>query len=400
MSWYGWRPYVPVAVRRARAWSKMEKLRKKGVCIQPVEIEGRKLARSFWGQAWCDHLEKFSDYANRLPRGRTYVRNGSVCHLEIAEGSVKAMVSGSELYNVNIEIKRLPDKKWAQVKKRCAGQIGSLLELLQGKLSKSVMAVVTDRDHGLFPNPGEISLHCSCPDWAVMCKHVAAVLYGVGTRLDEMPDLLFLLRGVDQEELITAEAGLAALSGGSRTDGAMRIAESELSHLFGIEMTEQEEGAPRKPALKRAVSGNTKNKPMPRARTPKAKRKPLAKMKDVSKTEGKPRKRKGKDRTGTAGEETRPAAATGKSIAKAKKAAPVAPKKLGVTGKTVARLRKKMKITKAQFARILEVRPVTISNWENSEGPLNMRARTQKAWDTISNLTKKEAEALLKGLAQ
>jgi uncharacterized Zn finger protein len=195
MGWYGWRPYVPVAVRQARALKKMEKLSKKGLCIQPVEIAGRKIAQSFWGQAWCDHLEKFSDYANRLPRGRTYVRNGSVCHLEIAEGAVKAMVSGSELYNVNIEIKKLPDKKWASVKKRCAGQIASLLELLQGKLSKSVMAVVTDRDQGLFPHPGEISLHCSCPDWAVMCKHVAAVLYGVGARLDDKPDLLFLLRG-------------------------------------------------------------------------------------------------------------------------------------------------------------------------------------------------------------
>ena len=139
MSWYGWRPYVRVAVRQARALNKMEKLRKKGICIQPVEIEGRQIARSFWGQAWCDHLEKFSDYENRLPRGRAYVRNGSVCHLEIAEGAVKAMVSGSDLYHVNIEIKKLPGKKWGQVKNRCAGQIGSLLELLQGMLDQKAL---------------------------------------------------------------------------------------------------------------------------------------------------------------------------------------------------------------------------------------------------------------------
>jgi uncharacterized Zn finger protein len=384
MSWYGWRPYVPVAVRRARAWSKMEKLRKKGVCIQPVEIEGRKLARSFWGQAWCDHLEKFSDYANRLPRGRTYVRNGSVCHLEIAEGSVKAMVSGSELYNVNIEIKELPAKKWAQVKKRCAGQIGSMLELLQGKLSKSVMAVVTDRDQGLFPNPGEISLHCSCPDWAVMCKHVAAVLYGVGARLDEKPDLLFLLRGVDQEELITAEVGLEAVSSGSQADGAMRIAESEISHLFGIEMTEEEKSAPKKAAAKRAVSGAGKKKPAPRARTAKAKLKPAPKMKDVPKSTAKPSKKKLKDRARPAGEGTRSSAATRKSLAKAKEAMPVAPKKREVTGKTVANLRKKMNMTKAQFARLIEVSPATIGNWEKSEGPLNLRATTRKAWEKVS----------------
>src|SRR4030042_4968043 len=111
MSWYAWKPYVPVAVRQPRALNKKEKLRKKGLCIQPVEIEGRQIARSFWGQAWCDHLEKFSDYENRLPRGRAYIRNGAVCHLEIGEGAVKAMVSGSELYNVNIEIKKLPGTK-------------------------------------------------------------------------------------------------------------------------------------------------------------------------------------------------------------------------------------------------------------------------------------------------
>jgi uncharacterized Zn finger protein len=382
MDWYGWRPYVPVAARRARAWSKMEKLRKKGVCIQPVEIAGRKIAQSFWGQAWCDHLEKFSDYANRLPRGRTYVRNGSVCHLEIAQGTVNAMVSGSELYNVNIEIKKLPAKKWENVKKRCAGQISSLLELLQGKLSKSVMAVVTDRDQGLFPNPGEISLHCSCPDWAVMCKHVAAVLYGVGARLDEKPDLLFLLRGVDHEELITEEAGIAAVSSVSRTDGAMRIAESELSHLFGIEMTEEEEGAPKKTAAKRVVSARKVKKPIPRTLTRKLRSRPS--QKKAPKATAKPAKKKVKDRARPAGEGTRSSAATRKSLAKAKEAMPVAPKKRVVTGKTVANLRKKMNMTKAQFARLIEVSPATINNWENSERPLNLRARTQKAWEKVS----------------
>ena len=240
MSWYSWRPYVPVAARRARSLSKMEKLRKKGLDIQPVKIEGRKIARTFWGQAWCDHLEKFSDFANRLPRGRTYVRNGSVCHLQIAAGEVKAMVSGSELYNVSIAVKKLPAKKWAEFKKTCAGQIGSLLELLQGRLSENVMSVVTHRDNGLFPVPKEITLKCDCPDWAVMCKHVAAVLYGVGARLDERPELLFVLRGIDHEELISAEAGSAAVSRAVRGDGAGRIAEADLSSLFGIEMSDGE----------------------------------------------------------------------------------------------------------------------------------------------------------------
>src|SRR5208282_4087671 len=176
MAWYqDWKPYVPVAQRRRQAEKKMEALRKKGANIQPVRIEGRKIAKTFWGEAWCDHLESFSDFANRLPRGRTYVRNGSVCHLEISEGKIEAKVSGSELYTIRIQIKTLPAKKWNDVKQRCTGQIGSLLELLQGNLSSQVMEVVSDRQNGLFPLPGEISLDCSCPDWAEMCKHVAAV---------------------------------------------------------------------------------------------------------------------------------------------------------------------------------------------------------------------------------
>ena len=200
---YGYRPYVPVAKRRANALVEMNKLsKKKGVNVQPVRVEGRTIARTFWGKAWCEHLEKFSDYENRLPRGRTYVRNGSVCHLEIQKGKIVAKVSGSELYDIEVKIKTLPEAKWKNLKARCAGGVGSLLELLQGKMSNEVMTLVTDRDNGLFPLPSEIDLDCSCPDWADMCKHVAAALYGIGARLDEKPELLFHLRGVDHTELI------------------------------------------------------------------------------------------------------------------------------------------------------------------------------------------------------
>jgi len=348
MSWYAWRPYVPVAVRQAQALNKMEKLRKKGLCIQPVKIEGQQIAQSFWGQAWCDHLEKFSDYENRLPRGRSYIRNGSVCHLEITEGAVKAMVSGSELYNVNIEIKNLPGKKWAQVKKRCAGQIGSLLELLQGRLSKSVMAVVTDRDNGLFPHPGEISLHCTCPDWAVMCKHVAAVMYGVGARLDEKPELLFLLRGVDHEELINAEARIAAVSNVSEAGGHPRIAESDLSHLFGIEMTEGEAAAFNTPAAKRPVSVRKERQHPPKAPTPKAKSQPPCKRKEVPKAIDKPRKNRAQKRVGLPGKGTRSGLALNKNQTRAKMAMPIAPKTGAVTGKAVAKLRKKFNMSQLQ----------------------------------------------------
>ena len=188
----------------------MEKRRKQGHVVSPVVIAGRTIARTFWGKAWCDNLESYSDYANRLPRGRTYVRNGSVVHLEIQPGKISALVSGSELYTVEITITALSDSHWNCLKGECSGQIGSLVELLQGRLSKSVMDLVTQRDKGLFPKPAEIKMKCSCPDWAGVCKHIAAVMYGIGARLDEKPELLFVLRKVDHLELIAGAVDSAS----------------------------------------------------------------------------------------------------------------------------------------------------------------------------------------------
>ncbi len=232
MDYYGYAPYVPVAARLARGKKKMEKLRKGGLDVQPIDIEGRKIARTFWGEAWCKHLEKYSDYSNRLPRGRTYVRNGSVCHLEINKGIIKAYVSGSDLYQLEVNIKPLAASRWTKIKKQCAGQVGSLLELLQGKISKQVMEIVTDQKAGIFPSPKEIQLDCDCPDWATMCKHVAAVLYGIGARLDEQPELLFLLRGVDHNELISGEVEIP------KGRSTRRKIEGDLSDVFGIELDE------------------------------------------------------------------------------------------------------------------------------------------------------------------
>lgn len=229
----GWPPYVTVAERQRRAEKKLKSLRKKGMNVQPVAIDGRKIARTFWGQAWCSHMESFSDYSNRLPRGRSYVRNGSVCHLGIVEGEIDARVAGSSLYTVQAKIKKLPAAKWLAIKRQAAGKIGSLLELLQGKLSDQVMQIVTDRVSGLFPHPREISFECDCPDWAGMCKHIAAVMYGIGARLDQSPELLFTLRGVNHEELIVIDAE-AALST-STPNKSRQIAASDLSDVFGVD---------------------------------------------------------------------------------------------------------------------------------------------------------------------
>jgi uncharacterized Zn finger protein len=233
--WFEFRPYVPVAARRAQAAREVQKRRKNGQTVTPVVIEGRKIAHTFWGNAWCDNLESYSDFANRLPRGRTYVRNGSVVDLQIHPGKLTALVSGSELYDVAITIDELPKKEWQSIKTRCAGQIGSVVELLQGKLDKSVITIITDHNGGLFPRPGQIHMSCSCPDWAGMCKHIAAVLYGVGARLDHHPDLLFLLRKVDHLELIEE-----AVSGAGKqaTTKKKTLAASDIAGVFGIEFGE------------------------------------------------------------------------------------------------------------------------------------------------------------------
>ncbi|MFI5461289.1 MAG: SWIM zinc finger family protein [Isosphaerales bacterium] len=264
MGWhYGFRPYVPVAQRRREAQRELEKMRKKGLKVLPIDIDGRVIAKTFWGKAWCENLESYSDFENRLPRGRTYVRNGSVVHLEIQSGRISALVSGSELYSVEITISSLPDPDWKCVKSRCAGQIGSLIELLQGRLSRSVMDVVTERGEGLFPKPAEIDMTCSCPDWAGMCKHVAAVMYGVGARLDDQPELLFLLRKVDHLELIAGAVEGAPIARAGKSRGKKTIAAGDLADVFGIEMAEPEtptEASPKiakTPAKPRAPASKT-----------------------------------------------------------------------------------------------------------------------------------------------
>jgi uncharacterized Zn finger protein len=241
---YGWRPYVPVSVRRQRAERELDRLRKKGHPVSPVVVDGRAIAKTFWGQSWCRNLERYSDYSNRLPRGRTYVRNGSVVDLQIAPGQVAARVAGSSLYKVRVEVSAVPKARWAALCKGCAGGIDSLVELLQGRLSKGVMERICAERTGLFPSPAEIEFACSCPDWASMCKHVAAVLYGVGARLDERPELLFALRRVDQKDLIARAGKDLRLSRKGPAAGKV-LADEGLSEMFGIELAEP--AAPAKP---------------------------------------------------------------------------------------------------------------------------------------------------------
>jgi uncharacterized Zn finger protein len=236
MSYYYFasQPYVSVAQKRRRSELKLKKLQKKGQCIAPVRIEGRKIATSFWGESWCTNLERYSDYESRLPRGRSYVRNGSVLDLQIAKGEVVALVSGSDLYKIKITMAPVAARRWKAICRDCAGSIDSLVELLGGRLAKGVMDRVCREGDGLFPSLDEIKLSCTCPDWADMCKHVAAVLYGVGARLDEQPQLLFVLRGVDENELLAgAGQGLLRIDAPA---GTQSLGDKDIAALFGIEM--------------------------------------------------------------------------------------------------------------------------------------------------------------------
>jgi len=357
VSYYGWRPYVSVAQRRAKARQKMEKLRKKGKNIQPVEIEGRTIARSFWGKAWCEHLESFSDFENRLPRGRTYVRNGSVCHLAIEAGRIEAMVSGSELYKVTIKIKPLKPTIWKAIKKQCSGQIGSMLELLQGRLSDHVMSIVTDRKKGLLPLPGQIELGCNCPDWAVMCKHVSAVLYGIGNRLDSQPELLFKLRVVDANELITGDISLPDSAAGL----GKTIADEQIADIFGVDIdldVPVEKQAPsRSPARKKRATRKAKTA---------AKQKKTVRKQKILVAKKKVTKSKMTDREKSLGKPDSP-----RSNPKLAKLPQIRP-----TGKSVLRLRNQLKLSVSEFADQLKVTPASIYRWEKTSGRLKIQPHT------------------------
>jgi uncharacterized Zn finger protein len=238
MSFRSWKPYVPVAKRRAQAANTLAKMQKSTSTVSPVVIQGRAIASSFWGKSWCDNLERYSDYANRLPRGRTYARNGSILDLQIAKGEITAKVSGSELYTIKISIGAVAAARWKSICGDCAGSIDSVVELLQGRLANGVMDRVCRQTEGLFPGPKDIKLSCSCPDWADMCKHVAATLYGVGARLDTQPELLFVLRGVDAKDMIAGAGGVLAKPKRAQANTKV-LADDDVAALFGLDMAEE-----------------------------------------------------------------------------------------------------------------------------------------------------------------
>ena len=325
--------------------SEMNRLVASGVKLQPVELRGRTLASSFWGRQWCEHVESFSEYAARLAHGRACLRNGSVCHLSIESGGVDAMVIGSALYHVTIRVRRLEGAAWMAMRTACAGRVGSLLELREGRVPDDVAEVVTDRDSGLFPRPGDIVASCECGDGTTLCKHAAAVLSGIGSRLDERPELLFLLRGVDETELIAAEAALSpdtAAAGGLEPGATRGGAASKSADSMKL-------NAPRPAESKASLTA-----PPPAGSA--------APSRPVKKTltyrpPGPTDARRRRTPSGLADE-----------------AAGFVP-----TGAMVADLRERCGCSVAEFADLIQVTPTTVRRWETTPGRLNLHAFPREA---------------------
>lgn len=266
-------PRKSAGQRRAEAERTIKDAARRGKPMSPVVIDGRKIAHTFWGKAWCENLERYRDFAHRLERGRSYVRSGSVIDLRIDAGKIVGTVSGSSLYDIAIEIDKVTDDAWRAIRRDCAGGIGSRLDLLSGKLSEPVMArMCTDRT-GLFPPPSAIRFTCSCPDYAIMCKHVAAVMYGVGARFDRAPELLFTLRQVSVDELLAS-----AVSEIPTTASSSRVLASDgLAALFGIELASAAPSVTPRSPRKRTKPAVTPPKPARRGRTTTGKKRPTSK---------------------------------------------------------------------------------------------------------------------------
>ena len=210
---------------------------KKGKRLEPVVIQGRKIAKSWWGRAWCDNLERYADYESRLDRGKRYVKTGAVIDLSITKGRIQAKVQGSRKtpYKVEIRISPLSEERCQEILQKCGKRVETLEKLLAGDFPEELKELFTQQG-GLFPTSREINFSCSCPDWALMCKHVAAVLYGIGARLDENPSLFFELRGIEMSRFIDvaiANRVELMLKNSERTSSRV-IDEGDICRLFGI----------------------------------------------------------------------------------------------------------------------------------------------------------------------
>ncbi|MDR0372469.1 MAG: SWIM zinc finger family protein [Nitrososphaerota archaeon] len=238
MGYWGYFEYETVAQKIAKAKKQLEKLKKTNPDICPVIIEGRTIAKSWWGKAWTENLESYADYSNRIGRGRSYVRNGFVIDLKIEAGQVCALVCGSSAtpYRVKVSIQPLLKEKLTSLAKLCNNQINGLEELVEGRFPKDLEELFTQKNQGLFPSNREIQFSCSCPDSAYMCKHVCAVLYAIGAKFDSDPTLFFKLRSIEFKVFLakTVEEKMHSMLKNAGKTSKRVIADEEVTTLFGI----------------------------------------------------------------------------------------------------------------------------------------------------------------------
>lgn len=251
-------PYVSVGERRAKAERKLRQLQKKYPNLQPVILEGQSLAKTWWGKSWNSNLERYADYSNRIGRGRSYVRHRAVLDLQLSPGKVTAMVQGSrsQPYDIVVKVDTLSAGNWATIREACEGCFDSLSELLAGKFPQALKDLFFEKGAGLFPAPRDIHFDCSCPDWASMCKHVAATLYGVGARLDNDPALFFTLRGINIDDLITqtvTDTTQRLLHKAGRQSQNV-LQDVDLGDVFGIQLDDLEAPLPDVPSVQRTTS--------------------------------------------------------------------------------------------------------------------------------------------------
>ena len=393
--YYNWYPpYVSAAEKKRRNEKMAATLSKGGSKLQPVVISGNKIAKQFWGKAWCDNVESYQDYSNRLPRGRSYVRAGAVIDLQISTGKVTALVTGSssQPYEITIDISPLAPERWEALKKKCLGKISSLLALVQGKLPQEILAEFCNRDSGLFPSPKEIKMSCSCPDWAALCKHLAAVLYGIGARLDEDPKLFFTLRGIQESELVGSEVI------GTLTEGvSSEIAADNLATVFDMELDSLEESS--SPSAKGAVTPQSKKTELSEHPWPGQKIRNLRKdlrltqaafgklfqinpvmvsCWELNKTPVKPCYWKQL-------EAMQPKKEIPPPEKPAEAAVPKKPANKAWNAARVQKLRKDLKLTQAAFGKLCKVSSGTVSQWECGQYPV-----IQSHWQRLDSLAAKK----------
>ena len=180
---------------------------------------------------------KYADYENRIERGRSYLRNDAVVDLKIKGNEIYSRVLGGgyKPYRIRIRIDALSERQRLNIEQQASGKLQDLESLIQGNFPKDLKNLFFQKG-GLFPSPNEIHFDCNCPDWADMCKHVAAVMYGIGIRIDTNPTQLFELRGIPIESLLTRviDDKVSNMLKNVDVKSARIIKDADISSIFGI----------------------------------------------------------------------------------------------------------------------------------------------------------------------